>query len=237
MRTKQKQLNGKGECFTLIELLVVIAIIAILASMLLPALNKARDKAKAIKCISNMKQWGTAVSMYTTDYEDYVPPSRMAGVTNSAHPYYGWIYNMIPYVAKTFDPAATNNSGLLYCPANVKTQVSDIKECPSYIYSGRLTDGYSGYRNRKILGCPAPSRIVLMIDGKGYPVGANALLLMDPSAALTNAYLDIQRHGYRTSSLHVDGHVSAIDMRPLANTLDFYKNYLYIIPPSTYYWK
>lgn len=74
-----KSTHRKLQSFTLVELLVVIAIIAILAAMLLPALNKVRDIAKSSYCVSNQKQIGTAFFMYVQDNSEYCPPGRNTG--------------------------------------------------------------------------------------------------------------------------------------------------------------
>jgi prepilin-type N-terminal cleavage/methylation domain-containing protein len=84
--------------FTLIELLVVIAIIAILAAILFPVFAQAREKARQIQCVSNMKQFALAVHQYTTDYDGTYPMSVYRSRVNNQECAFTMIAAIQPYV-------------------------------------------------------------------------------------------------------------------------------------------
>ncbi len=99
--------------FTLIELLVVIAIIGILAALLLPVLNSARERGRVAACSSNMRQIGIALYMYADDFNDRYPPGYIQG-------YSDWALLIGPYVSKSqtkYQAGTLNSSKVFVCPS------------------------------------------------------------------------------------------------------------------------
>ncbi|MDE2125918.1 MAG: DUF1559 domain-containing protein [Armatimonadetes bacterium] len=118
--------------FTLIELLVVIAIIAILAALLFPVFSQARESARQIACISNMRQLGLALSMYSSDYDDVWAPAETLGGggpgLSNVEPWIGYDNNNAPGGGDADAPAThPDHPGLL----DPYIHNPDIKRCPS----------------------------------------------------------------------------------------------------------
>jgi len=158
-----KKFQRTARAFTLIELLVVIAIIGILAGILLPALTKAREKAKAAWCVSNLHQIGVAITMYADDHNDYYPPGFVNTVGD-------WPLFIAPYVAKsqtTYGGSGTITSSQVFlCPSGVLSKGS-LNIRLTYSAHTRLMPSSSmpSFTLYKRAQVARPAEVVLITDG------------------------------------------------------------------------
>ena len=214
----------KIRIFTLIELLVVIAIIAILASMLLPALNQARDKAKAIACVNNLKQIGTSVHLYVSDNDGMVPGYHQSSTVSDQD--YRWVSTLIPYTrtgilwvcpaSPDANKAQTNLLKLDKVDTNFFGAINAVQTIGINCYGwGGSTDRAFSYSSQRLSNIKNISSLVYAGDATGgdttlyNPANTNGQRLIIPSIYPSGAVSFYPHHKSSINFLMIGGNVKS----------------------------
>jgi prepilin-type processing-associated H-X9-DG protein/prepilin-type N-terminal cleavage/methylation domain-containing protein len=190
---------GVRSRFTLVELLVVIAIIAILASMLLPALQGAKEKAKQISCTSNLKQLGVSVLLYVDSFDGYLPPRDAVGAAVPR-----WTQLMAENDLLTLD--------MVTCPSMPKYTAGSWYDVPAYGMATRMKETDTIWTSYKLSTQSHPQMKYFLLDTwrcetTGLPNMEMGLWRVQFNAS-TSAWwgLPAARHNRACNILFLDGH-------------------------------
>ncbi|MBR2911260.1 MAG: prepilin-type N-terminal cleavage/methylation domain-containing protein [Lentisphaeria bacterium] len=205
--------------FTLIELLVVIAIIAILAAMLMPALQQARERGRAISCLSNQRELGTTFVLYADGNDGYMPIAYGLKKNDSEFLVRSWVQCVNPLLGRTRSVQIDRAAKIMLCPTLMnELQPNEFGEyLPTYTYNRRLGDldyvqkGYKNYYARKINRAKHPSKFVTLMEG----------IKDGERMTIVTAATDIDNlahpHSNRNNHLYADAHADAFNMYSVYN--------------------
>ena len=197
--------------FTLIELLVVIAVIAILAALLLPALSRAKDKAKSLACLNNMKQWGLGMHLYIDENNDMFPYEGNPSDIDKDKNLNAW-YNTVPPLAKmaslmtlyaSSNAPVPGSKSLFTCPTVRGNPIPTIAD-PFFMY------GFNNRMDPNDDPPPAPekrfrlSQVVKPVETVLFTENS------ENSFPSTSGRFTPARHSMRANLTFVDGHAEAI---------------------------
>jgi len=186
--------------FTLIELLVVIAIVGILSSILLPGLAQAKDKAKAIVCLNNLKQWGAAAHLFAADNQDLLPRDGSVGTKSTNNAWYIDLPRALGVPTYVELPWLTNSENMpersiWICPANTN-RGTGLNLFHYALNPGVNKTGSNSLGQVKISSIPNPNAVVWMFDTKNNTPTGSA------GAVHTNL------HNRGAQFVFLDGHVA-----------------------------
>jgi prepilin-type N-terminal cleavage/methylation domain-containing protein/prepilin-type processing-associated H-X9-DG protein len=231
-----RQTNEMQFGFTLIELLVVIAIIAILASLLLPALSRAKQKASATKCLSNERQIALGYLLYASDHSDYLPLAAHEGDAAPCQ----WFFEISPYIGKqeiTYSNLVAK-AKVVACPS-AKLDNAFPSNTPAaqayggygqnYIYLGYLFES----DRIKLTKITKPTETCMNGDGLDPAPGLNWWnygYLYPPTLPPwgTTKVLPYVRHGKGCNYSWADGHASMASWKLMSHGLNGRVNWFYL---------